>query len=132
MPSTTAPWQSEFREDYAVPGVITENIPDQSWHNDACPSFGVYAEGDSLSLDCKIWCEHPDPAQRESGADGFRFYVQCYSWDETTDALLASLGIHDEAASGGWGFGTNVAGIAVDEYNRRKTLLEGQGVVWRT
>jgi hypothetical protein len=78
---------TEFSADYAPPVEVTnlEGMKDLSWHNDTCPSFGVYRfrteaaripgdlrgperkptfvlhlyAGDYVEL--RIWCDHPDP-----------------------------------------------------------------------
>lgn len=67
----------EFDETFMVPlaiqGLISEGIlEDQSWHNDACPSF--YCE----STDRAIYVDHPDPEQRECGGIWPRFTVEQY------------------------------------------------------
>ncbi|CCD94659.1 hypothetical protein BRAO375_3660053 [Bradyrhizobium sp. ORS 375] len=48
------------------PGYPADTLPalpagfvDSSWRNDACPSF------DNAALCLRIWCDHPDPSQRE-------------------------------------------------------------------
>lgn len=73
--------QEEFSPAYAVPVALDQLVHrdllrDTSWHNDACPSF-VVAQ-DHLVRDeeylAVLWVEHPDPAQRESGAPR-RFFV---------------------------------------------------------
>ena len=59
-----ARWVTEFGADYDVPDAIAA-LGDRSWHNDACPSFG------DLEGDVRVWVEHPDPGQRESGGPRF-------------------------------------------------------------
>lgn len=76
-----APWIYEHGEQYDIPTTITqaEGIEDLSWHNDACPSFGRYVEGPTGdSHDLRIWCEHPDEDQRETGCA--RFFVGYQPW----------------------------------------------------
>lgn len=103
-------WITEHGSEYAVPSEITkaEGLVDLSWHNDACPSFGVdeYPD-DSL----RIWVEMPDPIDRESESDG-RFVVnyvhygtdpaplpdasdgcsEIYNGNDAHDALTAFVG----------------------------------------
>jgi hypothetical protein len=75
-------WIDEFGEEYDIPNEILhiEGIEDHSWHNDTCPSFGLY---DSLGTFLRIWVEHPDPDQREF-ASGSRFGVM-FSDDDDHD-----------------------------------------------
>ena len=62
-------WQDEFGAGYEVPRIVTDTLTDQSWHNDACPSFGTEI--------VRLWVEHPDPELRES--QGARYAVTV--WD---------------------------------------------------
>ena len=83
-------WITEFGSDYDVPARITTapDLPDASWHNDACPAFGRNAD----ATDIMLWVEHPDPDKRE--LDGGRFTVSYangehvfYAGDNLDDAL---------------------------------------------
>jgi hypothetical protein len=58
-----------------------EGIEDYSWHNDTCPSFGLY---DDLGTHLRIYVEHPDPDKREYGPDAERFCVM-FSDDDDHD-----------------------------------------------
>lgn len=72
-------WRNEFPADYAVPpeieALVTRAqgsglVTDTSWHNNACPSFGIVdAGGDGVEL----WVEHPDPKMRE--CSNTRYFV---------------------------------------------------------
>jgi hypothetical protein len=70
-------WKAEQGADYEVPGIINFMVKkgilqDQSWHNDASPSFGVEdpeREGRLL----RIWVDHPLTSRRE--VSGKRFTV---------------------------------------------------------
>ena len=83
------PWEREFGAEYAVPEEILRHVRtgalrDLSWHNDACPSFGVpRADGTERA---RVWVEHPVPNDREDPRDP-RFIVCIY--DEGGDALGA-------------------------------------------
>ena len=70
-------WLNEFGPDYAIPVEILNlvragKLADQSWHNDACPSFAI-AEGVTL------WVAHPAPDSRAGQAK--RFGVALYDED---------------------------------------------------
>lgn len=51
-------WVYEQGAEYRVPAEVVA-LGDQSWHNDACPSFGT----DYV----RLWVEHPDATMRDSG-----------------------------------------------------------------
>lgn len=74
-------WKSEFGEEYDVPTEISEALPDTSWHNDACPSFGETIVGVTDNHDLKIWVEHPDVDLRDSGSE-YRFLVMYNPWSD--------------------------------------------------
>ena len=79
-----------FGADYAVPDVIVnlEGIINDSWHNDACPSFRAPDLGeDEVTL--KIWCDHPDEDKREMF--GPRFSVTLLSYTSETDWVIADV-----------------------------------------
>jgi hypothetical protein len=101
-------WISEHGEEYAVPAEVLAipDIRDLSWHNDTCPRFALTDEGEGPNL----FVEHPDPAQREYGADAPRFVVvilasdvgstgdlQVHDGDDVREAVAAFM-----AAAHGW------------------------------
>lgn len=87
-------WRHEFagrNVDYAIPESIIrmEGLEDMSWHNDACPSFGTLV---TESLDLRIWCETPDPDDRESCAD-HRFQINGGAWDDDAWEVIHAAGM---------------------------------------
>jgi hypothetical protein len=74
-------WEYEHGPEFQVPALISDALPDQSWHNDVCPSFGVELhEGPESDIhDLRLWVEHPDPDQRENLA-GYRYAVNYHPW----------------------------------------------------
>lgn len=53
-------WQEEFGDEYQVPVWTAQpGVEDQSWHNDACPSFWV------PGTEIRLWVYHPDATLRE-------------------------------------------------------------------
>ena len=66
-------WKTEFGVEYAIPKEIIDLcvervLIDESWHNDACPSFRVAVTGECGDPNATIlWIEHPYPKERESG-----------------------------------------------------------------
>lgn len=79
-------WIDEFDKSYDVPvEVIEQTQQDFSWHNDACPSFGVLDENEQVTV--VIWVEHPDPTQRMSGYD-IRYAVTLYDSTDDNSILL--------------------------------------------
>lgn len=87
-------WQEEFAGrgiDFDVPESIIrmEALADMSWHNDACPSFGTYV---TEAIDLRIWCDAPNPDERESGAD-HRFQINGGAWDDEAWAILRAAGM---------------------------------------
>ena len=88
---------TEFEDIFEIPSVIrdAEGIEDMSWHNDTCPSFGRELRDGSV---IKIFCEHPDPEQRDSGSDGqFIVYYDgdvdepVWEGDDPNEALIQML-----------------------------------------
>ena len=78
-------WVREHGAEYDVPAAIYMTLDDQSWHNDACPSFGQrwpLVEGSDAEV--ILWVEHPDTDQRETGSAA-RFCVQ-YRGDDVDEA----------------------------------------------
>lgn len=83
-------WKSEFGAEYEVPPeILSSDLIDDSWHNDACPSFRRADDEHH-----KLWVEHPDPDSRET--TGPRFMVMkgdsdepIYYGDDVTAALAA-------------------------------------------
>jgi len=77
-------WQWEHGAEYAVPDEILNaaDLADLSWRNDTCPSFGrtVTDPVSGDAHDVRLWVEHPDPEQRESGGLGERFVVNYQPW----------------------------------------------------
>ncbi len=76
-------YKSEFgSHGYTVPAWVQELVrlrvlKDTSWHNDVSPSFET-ADGD-----IRLWVDHRDPAERETGEETPRFRVDLKSEDET-------------------------------------------------
>ena len=79
-------WVQEFGLSYDVPPEVQRHpgIVDQSWHNDAAPSFTLakWTRKNDLPQVC-LWVEHPDASQR-AFPDSHRFCV-----------TLDRRGIHD-------------------------------------
>ncbi len=76
----TVLWIAEFGAEYAVPALVTDTLEDLSWHNDICPSFttkGIAANDPTYheGVDVRLWVDHPDPQERETGPDTPRFRV---------------------------------------------------------
>ena len=74
-------WKEEHGVDFEVPAFIEflaskGVVEDQSWHNDACPRFGVSDVDPTTerAVEVVIWIDHPMKSQREFG-DGQRFAV---------------------------------------------------------
>lgn len=67
-------WREEFGDAWEPPKEIAqlEGIDDMSWHNDTMPSFGKEV-GPKGTL-VRLWSDHPDQDERESGS-GKRFSV---------------------------------------------------------
>lgn len=94
-------WRNEFagrEEVFDVPPSITglkvpqarlHGLEDMSWHNDACPSFGLRM---TESLDLRIWCEAVRPDDRESGSD-HRFTINASAWDDHAWEILEAAGL---------------------------------------
>lgn len=79
MTTTQSAWTHEFDATYDVPQI--PGLQDLSWHNDACPSFGPAQQltdpnGDTHDL--RLWIEHADPTQRETGTE--RYVVNYQPW----------------------------------------------------
>jgi len=87
-------WINEFDESYAMPPEIQELITeklaeDVSWHNDVCPSVGVFQwNGEDL---LRLFFEHPDPARREVPGHG-RFGL---SWWDGEGRFINSMETDD-------------------------------------
>ncbi len=62
-------WRSEFGDAWEPPKEIAqlEGVDDMSWHNDTMPSFGK--EVGSRGTIVRVWSDHPEQEQRESGSD---------------------------------------------------------------
>ncbi len=105
------PWRTEQGEQFAVPDCVSkaEGIRDLSWHNDTCPSFGMYLEDPPVEL--RIWAEHPDPDLRESLSE-HRFIVIANSHGDAGDELITEAGI-PHAGRSEFGHGTDDAAEAV-------------------
>lgn len=86
-------WSAEFDASYAIPAEIlalvqSGEVTDLSWHNDACPSFGLHSPGDDHEI--KVWVEHPEVAQRE-GVSKCRFLV----WSADAGDHLDTDDVHE-------------------------------------
>lgn len=66
-------WRTEFR-DFPAEDMpqIPSNWIDESWHNDACPSFKICERSDGNFL--RVWVDFADVSQREV-QDGKRFIL---------------------------------------------------------
>lgn len=95
--NSDALWVREFGAEYAVPAVVEDALPDMSWHNDACPSFGYYTSTPDSERAVRLWVEHPDATKRETGEASKRYAVIVYGdngdtftgheGDDVTEAL---------------------------------------------
>lgn len=70
-------WISEFGRDYRVPKTLDTmvdrgELEELSWHNDVAPSYGIQT---NLGFEVRIWANHPDPQERETGPRTPRFVV---------------------------------------------------------
>jgi len=70
-------WKAEHGGDFEVPGVVEFLVKkgileDQSWHNDASPSFAV-ADPKREEYGVRLWVDHPITSMRENL--GKRFVV---------------------------------------------------------
>jgi hypothetical protein len=95
-------WKDEFSEGYrpddCILGLLLDDrVSDNSWHNDACPHFSAPA-GDGQNVE--LWFEHPDPTERETPNEGYRYFVLLRNMEddsvapeslETDDGELAAL-----------------------------------------
>lgn len=73
-------WRDAFGPEFDVPAevesaVASGAIIDVSYKNDVCPSFSL---DDGAMV--RLWVEHPDVAQRETGETDGRFMV-VGAWD---------------------------------------------------
>ena len=89
-------WREEFAGrsiDYDIPESIIrmEGLEDTSWHNNACPSFGLRI---TESMELTIWCDAPNQDDRESGGD-HRYMIAAHAWEESDKALLDAAGVAD-------------------------------------
>jgi len=85
-------WRIEFGEDWRPPYELLhfveehEAFGDASWHNDIMPSFiaalPVGPPGGAVHL--TLWCDHPDPEQREMGGPRFRLSLDEHKYDTRT------------------------------------------------
>lgn len=99
--AASSPWRSEFGDEWDVPAI--PDLVDESWHNDACPSFG---SADKLVdpptrdvHDLRLWVEHPDPEQREVAEAG-RFTVTYQPWSAEPVEGVASAALGAVVHSG--------------------------------
>lgn len=78
-------WIDEHGAEYDVPLEILhmEGIEDWSWHNDVCPSFGLYDSDSNAML--RIWVQHPDMEMRE--CFDHRFSVVFYETGDEGDEI---------------------------------------------
>lgn len=56
-------WRHEHGDEFRVPVIIEATLPDCSWRNDVCPSFGYSC--DDWDEDYRLWVNHPEPEFRE-------------------------------------------------------------------
>lgn len=73
FPVARSYWREEFAPDFDIPKrvedlILEGRLVDESWHNDACPSFS------RPGSEARLWIEHPDPTLRDSGME-YRFFV---------------------------------------------------------
>lgn len=78
-PAITSCWQTEFPDFDTMPA-IPAGWTDSSWHNDACPSFGVTST-------MFVFVNYEDPDLREFAAAGPRF---CVINPDTNEVLFES------------------------------------------
>ena len=76
-------YETEFGADWLkshlAETLLAKGFEDTSWHNDICPSFTRFANGDDASGDfVRIWVDHYDPAKREADEGEGRFEVHVY------------------------------------------------------
>ena len=64
-------YKNEF-PDYDYEIILPEGYEDISWHNNVCPSIGIYINPVAMVV---IWCHYEDPSKRETGEDGSQFLV---------------------------------------------------------
>lgn len=94
-------WKEEHGIGYEIPAFLEflaskDIVEDQSWHNDACPRFGL-CDVDA-DREVVLWIDHPLGSQREAGPEGKRFIAQigpsCSEADKSieTDDLETALG----------------------------------------
>lgn len=109
MTNKTPLWLDEFGPAYAVPSEIADVLEDLSFGNDVCPSFTtrVLAQNDPdyhAGVDVRLWADHPDPQQRETGPDTPRFRVSHFFgetefvYETETDIAEALAVLRREAA----------------------------------
>jgi hypothetical protein len=95
-------WVAEHGAEYDVPREILDaDLEDLSWHNDACPKFGVSLGDDEDWV--LLFVLHPDPARRDANEEP-RFAVwvgnntdgtpdsNVYEGDDIADALAVYRG----------------------------------------
>lgn len=82
-------WQRQGFADFAVPAWFVENCEDESWAQDACPSFHYRGRADRY----RVWVDCEDPSARDAGYGNLpkRFavqkYVDAYKDDELVDVF---------------------------------------------
>lgn len=106
--ANTWTWRDEFGAEYAPPAEVlalceSGELFDQSWHNDVCPSFTHRdIPHDGVAVDLRLWCDAPDPDQRENGPSWPRFSV-CEHISQTTyyagDDIAEALRVYRETVA---------------------------------
>jgi len=83
-------WSREFPgfPEIGVDPVSLGFVHDASWHNDLCPSF------ETADHRQRLWVDHPDPVQRESGCA--RYMICSQDDDGCSRELLFSTDSADE------------------------------------
>jgi len=78
-------WKEEFGEEFAVPPEISNQMLDDSWHNDVCPRF---TSPDISNI--VVWVDHPDPDQREMCGSRFTVIVEKEYGEAITSVQLST------------------------------------------
>jgi hypothetical protein len=71
-----------------IQGLLMEGAQDQSWHNDICPSVGLWSD----RCDLRLWCHHAVEWEPEIGS---RYAVAVYLHDSDTPTITYPTVIHD-------------------------------------
>jgi hypothetical protein len=98
-------WVREFGKAYRVPSSILRLVSDgvlqdESWHNNACPSFSASVptfSDPAHSAVLTLWVEHPNAYQREMGETFPRFCIN-FEIDPDTSHSVTLLFQTDKAS----------------------------------